>query len=109
MQTYSAGALQCADVHILMIDRGKLDQACQLTAAAVMNQQSQVVLDVMTAIIDDRVTCPPLHPSVGASLQQGLQQNSLSSSQSQLAGSATVNCDRFGAASCPAVHNSLVL
>ena len=73
----SAGALQCADMHILMIDRGKLDQACQLTAAAVINQQSHVILDVMTAIIDDRVTCPPmLHPSVGALLQQGLQQHS---------------------------------
>lgn len=47
--------MQCADVHILMIDRGNLDRACQLTAAAVINQQSQVILDVMTAIIDDKV------------------------------------------------------
>ena len=47
--------MQCADVHILMIDRGNLDRACQLTAAAVINQQSQVVLDVMTAIINDKV------------------------------------------------------
>ncbi len=47
--------MQCADVHILMIDRGNLDRACQLTAAAVINQQSQVVLDVMTAIISDKV------------------------------------------------------
>ena len=46
---------QCADVHILMIDRGNLDRACQLTAAAVINQQSQVILDVMTAIINDKV------------------------------------------------------
>ena len=46
---------QCADVHILMIDRGNLDRACQLTAAAVINQQSQVVLDVMTAIINNMV------------------------------------------------------
>ena len=47
--------MQCADVHILMIDRGNLDRACQLTAAAVINQQSQVILDVMTAIINDKV------------------------------------------------------
>lgn len=47
--------MQCADVHVLMIDRGNLDRACQLTAAAVINQQSQVILDVMTAIINDKV------------------------------------------------------
>ena len=38
-----------------MIDRGNLDKACQLTAAAVINSQSQVVLDVMTSIINDKV------------------------------------------------------
>lgn len=107
VQTHCAGALQCANVHILMIDRGQLDQACQLTAAAVINKQSQVILDVMTAIIDDKVACPPLHPSIGSLLQQGLQQDPWSPSQPQLAGGVSVKCYRAGAASCSAVHNSL--
>ena len=83
VQTHSVGVLQCADAHILMIDRGQLDQACQLTAAGVINKQSQVILDVMTAIIDDKVACPPLHAGIGASLQQGLQQDSWDSLNSR--------------------------
>ena len=47
--------IQAAEVHILMVDRGKLDRACQLTAASVINNHTQVILDVMTAIIDDKV------------------------------------------------------
>lgn len=47
--------MQCADIHIYMIDGGHVDEACQLTAATVINGQTQVVLDIMTSIIDDRV------------------------------------------------------
>lgn len=49
------GSMQCADIHILMVDRDKLDQACQLTAASVSNKHEKVVVDIMTSIIDDRV------------------------------------------------------
>ena len=48
-------SLQCADIHVYMIDGGHVDEACQLTAATVINGQTQVVLDIMTSIIDDRV------------------------------------------------------
>ena len=48
-------SMQCADIHIYMIDGGHVDEACQLTAATVINGQTQVVLDIMTSIIDDRV------------------------------------------------------
>lgn len=53
-------SLQCADIHIYMVDGGHVDEACQLTAAAVINDQAQVIVDLMTSIIDDRVGRPHL-------------------------------------------------
>lgn len=47
-------ALQCADYHISLVDRGKFEKACQLCAAAVLNDQAQLVLEVVMAFIQDR-------------------------------------------------------
>ena len=47
--------MQCADYHISLVDRGKFEQACQLCAAAVLNGQALLVLEVVLAFIQDRV------------------------------------------------------
>ncbi|CAL5225898.1 g8688 [Coccomyxa viridis] len=48
------GAAKCADYHISLVDRGKFEQACQLCAAAVLNGQALLVLEVVLAFIQDR-------------------------------------------------------
>lgn len=47
--------MQCADIHISLVDRGKFEQACQLCASAVLNKQAVLVLEVVIAFIQDRV------------------------------------------------------
>lgn len=48
---------QAADVHILMVERGHLDDICQLTAALIINHQAPLLVRVLTSIVDDRVRC----------------------------------------------------
>lgn len=47
--------MQCADLHIQLVDRGNVDQACQLVAAAILNRQEMLVLETIMAFIQERV------------------------------------------------------
>ena len=49
---------QAADVHILMVERGHLDDICQLTATLIINNQAPLLVRVLISIVDDRVRCP---------------------------------------------------
>ena len=47
--------VQAADVHILMVDRGHLEEAIQLAAALVISAQTPRLVQVLTSIVIDRV------------------------------------------------------
>lgn len=58
---------QAADLHILMVDRGHMDNACQLAASLVMGTQTPRLVKILLAIVDERVRYRSLaaHPQPG--------------------------------------------